>query len=94
MPRPRQRCRNRLPTGPAPLQPTMIETSFALRTGDPLLSVRQVAETLNVSRLTIYRLIERRLLPAFRVAKRLRFSRADVMRYLAGVKTPDLYGDT
>jgi excisionase family DNA binding protein len=72
----------------------MTETSFALRRDGPLLSVRQVAETLNVSRLTIYRLIERRTLPAFRVARRLRFSPADVVRYLAGVKTPNGYGDT
>jgi excisionase family DNA binding protein len=70
----------------------MTENSFALRAGEPLLSVQQVAETLSVSRLTVYRLIERRLLPAFRVARRLRFSRGDVSRYLAAVRTRDSYG--
>ena len=69
----------------------MTETSFALPADEPLLSVQQVAETLSVSRLTIYRLIERRLLPAFRVARRLRFSRGDVTRYLADVRTRDTY---
>ena len=69
----------------------MTETT-TLRAGEPLLSVVQVAEALSVSRLTIYRLIERRLLPAFRVARRLRFSRGDVARYLAGVRTRNDYG--
>jgi excisionase family DNA binding protein len=71
----------------------MTETSFALRADEPLLSVQQVAEALSVSRLTVYRLIERRLLPAFRVARRLRFSRGDVSRYLAGVRTRNEYAD-
>lgn len=79
----------RLPTGFVPSQP-MTETLFALHANEQLLSVQQVADALSVSRLTIYRLIERRLLPAFRVARRLRFSRADVRTYLARVKTPSL----
>ncbi len=69
----------------------MTETLAVLRTDEPLLSVEQVAQALNISRLTVYRLIDRRLLRTFRVARRLRFSRADVARYLAGVKT-DEYG--
>ena len=70
----------------------MTETSFALRADEPLLSVQQVAEALSVSRLTIYRLIERRVLPAFRVARRLRFLPSDVAGYLEAVKTADPYG--
>jgi excisionase family DNA binding protein len=72
----------------------MTDTAFALPADRALLSVEQVAEFLNVSRLTVYRLIERRLLATFRVARRLRLSRGAVGRYLANVKTPDAYGGT
>lgn len=70
----------------------MIETSFVLRADEALLSVHQVAALLAVSRLTVYRLIERGTLPVFRVARRLRFSRGDIARYLEQVRAPHQYG--
>jgi putative molybdopterin biosynthesis protein len=65
-----------------------------MRPDDALLSVMQVAHLLNVSRLTIYRLIERGALPVYRIARRLRFSRRDLQDYLANSRTYNDYGDT
>lgn len=55
------------------------------------LSVADVARRLSVSRLTIYRLIEKRVLPAHRIARRLRFAPEDVRRYLCRTRTEQGY---
>lgn len=69
----------------------MTESISALRAGGSLLSVEQVADFLSVSRLTVYRLIERRVLPVYRVARRLRFDPGDLARYLRSARTPEEY---
>jgi excisionase family DNA binding protein len=61
---------------------------------EPLLSVREVAEWLNVSADCVYRLVAARELPHCRVGKAIRFERRDVAAYLeahrvaAAIKTP------
>lgn len=43
-----------------------------------LLTVQEVARCLNVSKLTVYRLAERQILPSYRFFRRLRFKPEDV----------------
>lgn len=57
-----------------------------------LLSLREVATALHVSQLTVYRLLDRRELRAFRVARRLRFHPQDIRAFLEHRKTPAPYG--
>jgi excisionase family DNA binding protein len=58
-----------------PLADDMTSTRF--------LTVREVAETLRVSNMTVYRLINSGVLPAVRVGKSFRLRADDVNRYLA-----------
>jgi excisionase family DNA binding protein len=53
--------------------------SFA---GDRLLTVGEVAATMRVSNMTVYRLIKSGQLPAIRVGKNYRIRESDVDRYL------------
>lgn len=48
-----------------------------------LLTLSEVSGTLRVSRSTVYRLVEGRRLPAYRLGRRLRFDRDDVATFLA-----------
>ena len=59
-----------------------------------LLTLQEVANALRVSQITIRRLVERRILPCFHVARRLRFKLADIERYLAthAADAPNSYG--
>ena len=50
--------------------------------GDRLLMVREVAELMRVSTMTVYRLIKAGDLPAIRVGKNFRIRRSDVESYL------------
>lgn len=50
----------------------------------PLLTVAEVAETLRVSNMTVYRLIKSGDLTAIRVGKNYRIRAADLDAYLAG----------
>jgi excisionase family DNA binding protein len=50
--------------------------------GDRLLMVREVAELMRVSNMTVYRLIKAGDLPAIRVGKNFRIRRSDVECYL------------
>jgi len=89
--------RNRLGTAAravAHSQSNMVATTQHLRLDEGLLSVIQVAKLLNVSRLTIYRLIERGALPVYRIARRLRFAKSDLHAYLAKSRTHIDYGPT
>ena len=52
--------------------------------GDRLLMVREVAELMRVSNMTVYRLIKAGDLPALRVGKNFRIRRSDVEGYLSG----------
>ena len=51
--------------------------------GDLLLTVREVAATMRVSTMTVYRLIKSGQLPAIRVGKNYRIRESDVVSYLA-----------
>jgi excisionase family DNA binding protein len=51
--------------------------------GDRLLTVAEVAETMRVSNMTVYRLIKNGDLPALRVGKNYRIREFDVNAYLS-----------
>ena len=51
--------------------------------GDRLLTVGEVAATMRVSNMTVYRLIKSGQLPAIRVGKNYRIRESDVDRYLS-----------
>jgi excisionase family DNA binding protein len=51
--------------------------------GDRLLTVAEVAATMRVSNMTVYRLIKTGELPALRVGKNYRIRESDVDAYLA-----------
>lgn len=74
----------------------MHETTPNPRADLELFGVRQVAELLNVSRLSVYRLIEKGLIPFYRILRCVRFKRSDVVKFLAERCSPawrdDLYG--
>jgi excisionase family DNA binding protein len=50
--------------------------------GEPLLTVGEVASLMQVSNMTVYRLIKSGQLTAIRVGKNYRMRRSDVERYL------------
>ena len=50
--------------------------------GDPLLTVREVAATMRVSNMTVYRLIKSGQLAALRVGKNYRIRESDMNAYL------------
>jgi excisionase family DNA binding protein len=51
--------------------------------GDRLLTVAEVAATMRVSNMTVYRLIKNGDLPAIRVGKNYRIRESDMDRYLS-----------
>jgi excisionase family DNA binding protein len=51
--------------------------------GDRLLTVGEVAATMRVSNMTVYRLIKGGQLPAIRVGKNYRIRESDVNKYLS-----------
>jgi excisionase family DNA binding protein len=57
--------------------------AFGSDAGDRLLTVAEVADTMRVSSMTVYRLIHRGELPALRLGKNYRIRVADVQRFLA-----------
>jgi excisionase family DNA binding protein len=54
-----------------------------MRGGDRLLTVAEVADTMRVSNMTVYRLIKSGELPALRVGKNYRLRESDVDGYLS-----------
>ena len=55
-----------------------------------LLTLEQVAEYLNVNKFTVYRLVVKKTLPAFRVGKQWRFKQELVEAWLAkNAKNPE-----
>lgn len=79
--------------GSAPSKKNMHEMTPTCARYESLLSIPQVATFLNVSRLTVYRLIERGLLPVYKIARRLRFRPNDVEAYLASARTHHDYAN-
>lgn len=67
---------------PAPSHPMQTTSAFASETGKEYLSPDQVAKLLQLSRLTIYRLIDRGMLPVYKLCRRLRIRRDDVEHLL------------
>lgn len=47
------------------------------------LDLTEVAKILHVSRITIYRLIARQAMAVYRIGRRMRFQKNDVLEYLA-----------
>jgi excisionase family DNA binding protein len=54
----------------------------------PLLRLRQAAETLEVSEVTVRRLIRRGELPAVRIGGQLRVPQADLLAYITTQREP------
>lgn len=50
---------------------------------DPILTVRQVAEYLQISRSKIYYMIQRRSIPFIRVGRNVRIRQSDLVKWLA-----------
>lgn len=57
------------------------------RAVEPAMTVRAVADLLNVDEKTIYRLVQKGALPGFKVAGAWRFQRADIQRWIDGQKS-------
>lgn len=47
-----------------------------------LLTIDEVAEMFRVSKATVYRMIESRLIPFYKISRAIRFSEDDVVAYL------------
>lgn len=52
------------------------------------LDPKGVAALLGISRLSVYRLIERRLVPSYRIFRCVRFRREDILAFVARQRTP------
>jgi excisionase family DNA binding protein len=61
----------------------MAKKSPVWHSGERLLTVTEVAGTMRVSNMTVYRLIKSGQLPAIRVGKNYRIRESDVNRYLS-----------
>jgi excisionase family DNA binding protein len=74
----------------------MNETLALKRDDLELLSIRNVTELFGISRHSVLRLIERGLVPVYRVLSCVRFKRSDITNFLAKNCTPawrdELYG--
>lgn len=69
-------------------QPSPMNEAFARQRDDlELLSIRNVTELLGVSRLSVNRLVERGLVPVYRVLSCVRFKRSDIVNFLAKNRT-------
>jgi len=68
-------------TNPPTMQPEALKTRQAL---PKLLTPDEAAVMLRMSKASIYRLVETRALPFYRVSASLRFSEGDVQNYLSG----------
>ncbi len=54
----------------------------AVALGIQFLDLSEVAELLRVSRISVYRMVAKRLLAVHRVGRRMRFQKEDVLAYL------------
>lgn len=69
-------------------QPNLMTTTHALsRECLKLLTLREVAESLRVAPITVQRLVARRVLPVYRVARRLFFRETDISSWLEAQRT-------
>ena len=51
-----------------------------------LISPEELAELFKISKSSVYRLIERRQIPFYKIGAKLRFSKSDVEKYLKSVR--------
>ena len=51
-----------------------------------LYNIDQIAEILNVSKITVYRLVETRMIPFYKIKGCIRFTENDVLEYLDKVR--------
>jgi excisionase family DNA binding protein len=72
----------------------MIENTMSPWAELEFLRVRQVASLLNISRLGVYRLIERGLIPVYRVARCALLKRSDIVALLANCRVPARHEST
>jgi excisionase family DNA binding protein len=59
-----------------------------------MISTRQLAEILNISKVGVYRLTEQRKIPFYKIGGSIRFDRADVMEYLKRNRVDPINGKT
>ncbi len=71
----------------APSQP-MIHTAPLGQEPSEFLSSREVAHTLGVALVSVYRLAERRVLPTYRIFRKLLFRRSDVATWIEQQRAP------
>ena len=57
-----------------------MDTGF--NTISKLYSIDQIADVLNVSKITVYRLVEARKIPFYKIKGCIRFAECDVVQYL------------
>lgn len=55
-------------------------------TSDNLITPKELTSILNISMATVYRLVDGRKIPFFKVGGRLRFSKEDIDQYLKRVR--------
>jgi excisionase family DNA binding protein len=61
---------------------TMTTTSALFREGVEFVNLRELSRALSLSRETIYHLVQRRALPAYRICRKLLFRKSDVLSLL------------
>ncbi len=69
---------------PAPTEPDLIKPM-------QFLSVKNVAKLLDVAPITVYRLVARRELPVYRLARRISFKQSDVLAWVERNRREDRY---
>lgn len=66
----------------------MHSATLALSGHENLMTISEVAAFLAVSRMTVYRMVNRRLITAYRLARGLRFSRTQILSELTRGANP------
>jgi excisionase family DNA binding protein len=69
------------------LQSNMRASNDIKSTSEALLTVTDVMDLFRVSKSSVYRMIEQRLVPFFKIKSGLRFQRSDIDAYLAQCRT-------
>ncbi len=78
----------RSPSECCPLQFNMsMASDKQLKNQGQLLTVEELGAHLKISKSSVYRMIERRLIPFFKIRSGLRFDMADVEKYLLSCRT-------
>jgi excisionase family DNA binding protein len=54
-----------------------------VKAGHPLITIQQAAQYLNINRFTVYRMIAKRRIPAFKVGNQWRFKQEMIDAWLA-----------